>query len=61
MGRTPRETPWVADPVADQEAIVAYFERKLDEALERLGQLIEEREALRAKKLSAVRGGLAES
>lgn len=52
----PRSAPYEPDEVADAEAVVAYYEQKLEEAYERLGELVEAREQ-RAKQLAAVGRG----
>lgn len=41
----PRLTEYRVDEIATAEAIVTFYEHKLDEATEKLGQIIEDREA----------------
>jgi hypothetical protein len=55
-----REIPFEPDEVQTCEALVAFYERRLDEALEKLGEAIERRGRKKALRLSLV-GARAES
>lgn len=37
----PRKEEWRVDEVATQEAIVAFYEKRLEEALEKLGMMLQ--------------------
>lgn len=55
--KKPRSEPYVPDEVRDAEAIVAFYEKRLDEAYERLGQVIEEANQKALRRERGLNGG----